>query len=119
MARKPTRDVEKSYTRAQFVSKLRRFADSIEAGEPFVEFVLDHRLFERLIFGSRGAPDQLRLLRFVAAAPAAGSARSAGRRTTRTPIRRRSPGSATATGPPFASATTTARSRGPQTQIRE
>ena len=36
MARKPTRDVEKSYTRAQFVAKLRRFADSIEAGEPFV-----------------------------------------------------------------------------------
>lgn len=36
MARKTARDVEKSYTRAQFVAKLRRFADSIEAGEPFV-----------------------------------------------------------------------------------
>lgn len=36
MARKPSRDVEKTYTRAQFVAKLRRFADSLEAGEPFV-----------------------------------------------------------------------------------
>ena len=30
MARKPSRDVEKSYTRAQFVAKLRRLADSVE-----------------------------------------------------------------------------------------
>ena len=36
MARKPSRDVEKSYTRAQFVAKLRRFADSVEQGEAFV-----------------------------------------------------------------------------------
>lgn len=36
MVRKPSRDVEKSYTRAQFVAKLRRFADSVEAGEAFV-----------------------------------------------------------------------------------
>jgi amphi-Trp domain-containing protein len=35
MARKPSRDVEKTYTRAQFVAKLRRFADSVEAGEAF------------------------------------------------------------------------------------
>jgi amphi-Trp domain-containing protein len=44
MARKPTRDVEKSYTRAQFVAKLRRFADSLEAGEPFVIQVAGERV---------------------------------------------------------------------------
>jgi amphi-Trp domain-containing protein len=44
MARKPTRDVEKSYTRAQFVAKLRRFADSIEANEPFVIQVAGERI---------------------------------------------------------------------------
>jgi len=36
MARKPTRDTEKTYTRAQFVAKVRRFADSVESGEAFV-----------------------------------------------------------------------------------
>lgn len=36
MARKPQRDIEKTYTRSQFVAKLRRFADSVESGEPFV-----------------------------------------------------------------------------------
>ncbi len=36
MARKPSRDIEKTYTRAQFVAKLRRFADSVESGEAFV-----------------------------------------------------------------------------------
>lgn len=36
MARKPQRDIEKTYTRAQFVAKLRRFADSVESGEAFV-----------------------------------------------------------------------------------
>jgi amphi-Trp domain-containing protein len=35
MARKPQRDIEKTYTRAQFVAKLRRFADSLEQGEAF------------------------------------------------------------------------------------
>ena len=44
MARKPQRDVEKSYTRAQFVAKIRRFADSIEAGEPFVIQVAGERI---------------------------------------------------------------------------
>ena len=44
MARKPQRDVEKSYTRAQFVAKLRRFADSIEAAEPFVTQVAGERI---------------------------------------------------------------------------
>jgi amphi-Trp domain-containing protein len=44
MARKPQRDVEKSYTRAQFVAKLRRFADSIEAADPFVIQVAGERI---------------------------------------------------------------------------
>lgn len=44
MARKPQRDVEKTYTRAQFVSKLRRFADSIEAGEAFVIQIAGERI---------------------------------------------------------------------------
>lgn len=44
MARKPSRDVEKSYTRAQFVAKLRRFADSLEAGEPFVIQIAGERV---------------------------------------------------------------------------
>jgi amphi-Trp domain-containing protein len=44
MARKPQRDIEKSYTRAQFVAKLRRFADSIEAAEPFVIQVAGERI---------------------------------------------------------------------------
>lgn len=35
MARKPPRDIEKTYSRAQFVAKFRRFADSVEQGEPF------------------------------------------------------------------------------------
>lgn len=44
MARKPSRDVEKSYTRAQFVAKLRRFADSVESGEAFTIQIGGERL---------------------------------------------------------------------------
>lgn len=44
MARKPLRDVEKSYTRAQFVAKLRRFADSVEQGEAFVIQIAGERI---------------------------------------------------------------------------
>jgi amphi-Trp domain-containing protein len=44
MARKPTRDVEKTYTRAQFVAKLRRFADSVESGEPFAIQIAGERI---------------------------------------------------------------------------
>jgi amphi-Trp domain-containing protein len=44
MARKLTRDVEKTYTRAQFVAKLRRFADSVESGEPFVIQIAGERI---------------------------------------------------------------------------
>lgn len=35
MAEKRKRDIEKSYPRAAFVAKLRRFADSIENGKQF------------------------------------------------------------------------------------
>jgi len=44
MARKPSRDIEKTYTRAQFVAKLRRFADSVEAGEAFMIQIGGERL---------------------------------------------------------------------------
>jgi len=44
MARKPQRDVEKIYTRAQFVAKLRRFADSVESGEAFVIQIAGERI---------------------------------------------------------------------------
>jgi amphi-Trp domain-containing protein len=44
MARKPQRDIEKSYTRSQFVAKLRRFADSVEAGEAFVIQIAGERI---------------------------------------------------------------------------
>jgi len=44
MARKAQRDVEKAYTRAQFVAKLRRFADSVELGEPFVIQIAGERI---------------------------------------------------------------------------
>jgi amphi-Trp domain-containing protein len=44
MARKAQRDVEKTYTRAQFVAKLRRFADSVESGEAFVIQIAGERI---------------------------------------------------------------------------
>ena len=44
MARKPSCDVEKGYTRAQFVAKLRRFADSVEQGEAFVIQIAGERI---------------------------------------------------------------------------
>ena len=44
MTRKPQRDVEKSYTRAQFVAKLRRFADAVEQGEAFVIQIAGERV---------------------------------------------------------------------------
>ena len=34
-ARKRDRDIERAYSRAQFVAKLRRLADSIEGGKAF------------------------------------------------------------------------------------
>ena len=38
------RDLERSYSRAQFVAKLRRFADAVESGEPFSIQVANERL---------------------------------------------------------------------------
>jgi amphi-Trp domain-containing protein len=44
MARKAQRDIEKTYTRAQFVAKLRRFADAVESGEAFAIQIGGERL---------------------------------------------------------------------------
>ena len=38
------RDLTRTYSRAQFAAKLRRLADSIEAGEPFTLQVAGERL---------------------------------------------------------------------------
>ena len=35
MQRKPNRDIEKDYPLSQFIEKLRRLADALEAGERF------------------------------------------------------------------------------------
>ena len=43
MARK-NRDITRTYSRAQFVAKLRRLADSLEAGRPFTIQVAGERL---------------------------------------------------------------------------
>jgi amphi-Trp domain-containing protein len=44
MPRRPARDIEKSYPRKEFVAKLRRLADAIEAGKPFPIQVAGERL---------------------------------------------------------------------------
>jgi amphi-Trp domain-containing protein len=44
MAARRDRDLERTYTRAQFVAKLRRFADSIEEGKSFGIQVAGERL---------------------------------------------------------------------------
>lgn len=44
MAKKKSRDIEKAYTTAQFVAKLRRFADSLEQGKQFTIQVSGERL---------------------------------------------------------------------------
>lgn len=44
MPKKAARDLERTYTRAQFVAKLRRFADAIESGKPFAIQVAGERL---------------------------------------------------------------------------
>ena len=38
------RDLERTYPRAQFVAKLRRFADALESGKPFTIQVAGERL---------------------------------------------------------------------------
>ncbi len=35
MKRKKSRDIEKEYTKSEFIKKLRRFADSLESGKKF------------------------------------------------------------------------------------
>ena len=44
MARKRARDIERTYTRAQFIAKLRRLADALETREPFTVQVAGERL---------------------------------------------------------------------------
>jgi amphi-Trp domain-containing protein len=44
MAKRRSRDLERTYSRSQFVSKLRRLADAIEVGAPFTIQVAGERL---------------------------------------------------------------------------
>lgn len=44
MTGRPDRDLERRYSRSQFVEKLRRFADSLEAEEAFNIQVANERL---------------------------------------------------------------------------
>jgi amphi-Trp domain-containing protein len=44
MPRRPERDVEKAYPRKDFVAKLRRLADAVEAGKSFSIQVAGERL---------------------------------------------------------------------------
>lgn len=42
---KPERDIEKTYTKEQFVEKLRRLADCIESGEQFEIQIAGERIY--------------------------------------------------------------------------
>jgi amphi-Trp domain-containing protein len=44
MAKYRRRDIERTYSRAQFVAKLRRLADALETGAPFTIQVAGERL---------------------------------------------------------------------------
>lgn len=44
MAKRRSRDLERTYSRAQFVAKLRRLADALEVGAPFTIQVAGERL---------------------------------------------------------------------------
>jgi len=44
MPKKKSRDIERTYSRQQFVAKLRRFADAIETGRAFSIQVAGERL---------------------------------------------------------------------------
>ena len=44
MAKRRSRDIERTYSRAQFVAKLRRLADAIETNVPFTIVVGRERL---------------------------------------------------------------------------
>jgi amphi-Trp domain-containing protein len=45
MTDKPSRDVERGYTKTEFVAKLRRLADSIETGERFEIQIAGERIY--------------------------------------------------------------------------
>lgn len=45
MARKRARDIQKTYSRSQFVAKLRRLADAIESEAPFTIQIASERHF--------------------------------------------------------------------------
>lgn len=45
MATKTSRDIEKSYPKAEFVAKLRRLADAIEQGEQFEIQIAGERIY--------------------------------------------------------------------------
>ena len=49
---KPTRDIEKEYSTSDFVAKLRRLADDLEAGENFEIQVAGERIYvpDRAVF---------------------------------------------------------------------
>lgn len=44
MAKRRNRDLERTYSRAQFVAKLRRLADALESEQPFTIQVASERL---------------------------------------------------------------------------
>lgn len=44
MPKRPNRDLERTYSRAQFVAKLRRLADALETEKPFTIQVAGERL---------------------------------------------------------------------------
>jgi len=45
MSQKPDRDIEKTYTNAEFVAKLRRLADAIENGDKFEIQIAGERIY--------------------------------------------------------------------------
>ena len=45
MSKPEERDIEKSYTTAEFVAKLRRLADSLETGEKFEIQIAGERIY--------------------------------------------------------------------------
>lgn len=44
MAKRPSRDIQKVYSRSEFAAKLRRLADAVEAGDAFTIQVAGERL---------------------------------------------------------------------------
>ncbi len=44
MKNKKSRDIEKTYPRKQFIAKIRRLADALEASDPFIIQIKNERL---------------------------------------------------------------------------